>query len=61
MSTFTFCLGMWIVCVLFVLANVTDSAAEKRNSNTLRRVSAMLKAASTVGFLILTVTLHAMR
>lgn len=61
MTLFEFCLYMWLVCVAFVAANVTDSMAEKRNSTALRRVSAMLMAASTVGLLLVTAALHRIR
>ena len=60
MTIAEYCIEMWFVCVAFVLANVTDSAAEARESIALRRVSAWLKAASTVYLLILTAALYKM-
>ena len=37
MTIAEYCIEMWFVCVAFVLANVTDSAAEARESIALRR------------------------
>ena len=52
---------MWVTCAMFMVAGYVDDAAERHQSMTLKRVSALLMAAATVGLLALGVTLHRLR